>query len=132
MELGTGFLRNCENCLDANGMSFLILSAIETKYLLKESEMTVGSDVGVLSTLRHIGDEEAEERREIRDLTPSQTLPMYFWLSLKNLWKKLLLLNLQSDTILFLYFLKLSSKRVLRSGSFFLQKTATKMVSFLY
>ena len=73
MELGTGFLRNCENCLDANGISFLILSAIETKYLLKESEMIVGSVVGVLSILTHIGGGVAEERREIRDLTPSQT-----------------------------------------------------------
>ena len=77
--------------------------------------MIVGSVVGILPIFTHMVGEEAEERREIRDLTPSQTLPMYFW-------KTLLLLNLQSDTILFLYFLKLSSKRDLRSGSFSLKK----------
>ena len=65
---------------------------------------------------------DAEERRYIKDLTPSQTLPIFFWLSLKNLWKKLLLLNLHREAILFRYFLKLASRRDLRSGSFSFRK----------
>ena len=78
-----------------------MLSAIDVKYLLNELETTAVSVIRVLPTLIHMGGGEAEERRDIKDLTPSQTLPIFFWLLLKSLWKKLLLLILQSETILF-------------------------------
>ena len=41
--------------------------------------------------LIQVGEEEEEERRERIDLTPYQILPIFFWLSLKYLVKKLLI-----------------------------------------
>ena len=78
IEFPTGFFKKDEKCLEAIGMFFLIPSAIDTKWLLKESEITVGSVTSVFPTLTHIGGGDAEERRDTKDLTPSQTLPIFF------------------------------------------------------
>ena len=55
IESATGFFKNEEKFFDANGIFLRISSAIETKYLLKESERISVSVTGVLLILIHIG-----------------------------------------------------------------------------
>ena len=86
--------------------------------IIKRIRNTFESVTRLFPILMHIGGGGEEERRDIKDLTPSQTLPIFFWLSLNSLWKKLLLLSLHRATMLFRYFLKISNKRDLRAGYF--------------
>ena len=72
MELGLGRCKQVEKCLRKGGILDLIESAIEVKYVLKELETAVGSEVTLSSILKEIGFGVFGALRDIISLTPCQ------------------------------------------------------------